>query len=183
MDVFRDITQALRFAFTLEQYPAEPGAAHGSMVRLALSEAGITLSREAVARHATSEYHEYAADLRTAVRSALLPYEASSLIAMYSRDWAERRRAAETLASFHARLLSGLIDDNQLIAKLVTRHYIAERERGSSWALHDIAAEFNVSRERITRAARHIESHARQLDTVALQAADRFMRTKELAHA
>jgi hypothetical protein len=176
MDIFENTAQAVRFAFVLDQYIG----ARSSMVRVALADAGITLPVP-TSKEQLFEINAYATQLRGAIND-LLGYERSSLIAAYSRNWPERRAAAEALGPFHAHLLARLLDNRTLIGKLVTRHYIAERERGASWALQSLADEHKAAGDRVKRAARLIDENARKLEAIALVGLRIAMENKEPAH-
>jgi hypothetical protein len=177
MDVFENTAQAVRFAFVLDQYPGDSG----SIVRMALREAKIQID---MASTTPAAIRAYADQLLVTIKADLLGYERASLIAAYSRNWPERRAAADTLGSFHARLMTGLINDPVVVSKLVVRHYIAERERGASWALPAIADQYKVARERIYRAARRVDENARKLEQIALDNLAHILNDKkEPAHA
>lgn len=177
MDIFETTAQAVRFAFVLGQYVGDSS----SMVRVALADAGITLPAP-TSKEQLIEIRDYARDLRATIGN-LLGYERASLTAAYSRNWPERRAAAEALTQFHARLLTRLLANHTLIEKLVTRHYIAERERGANWGLQDIANEYKAAGDKVKRAARLIDENARKLEAVALDSLQHAMNRKEPAHA
>lgn len=167
--IFKDTAQRLRFAFAFISQPAFV-ATLPRKVLMALHESGAldgsSYSPEALAADAKAMIEEL---------TALQHHEQAALVASYSYDWPARRIACDQLRDHYRPILSRIVDDRHLLGKLVTRHYIAERERGSSWSLNSISHEFNVEAERIKRAADLIDQHAKSLERAALQSLEARM--------
>lgn len=171
--IFKDTAQRVRFAFNFNSLPRD-SAALPSRVMMSMREAQVHQTDAAVA--ATMPYF-YSDDARAVLDEvlALQQHEQAALVATCSHDWENRRIACDQLRDHYRPILSRIIDDRHLLSKLVIRHYIAERERGSSWSLNSISHEFNVEAERIKRAADLIDQHAKSLERAALQSLEARM--------
>lgn len=174
---FQNMKQQLQFAFNLTQYAGNPSSPL-TLTRMALAQSGVLAGEKPDPDRLAALARRTLATLR----ADLLRYERASLIAAFSRDWDERRAAVQDLAPFFVAPLARLVDDKKLADRLVTRHYIAVRERGEGWGLPAIAEQFGVARERVHRASHLIDQRARQLESVALDTLAAAM-AREVSHA
>jgi hypothetical protein len=182
MQIFNDTTHALRFAFALEHQP--DAMSELTSVRMALAELGAAALRNVPWHHDPGALRKQGQDLLHAVNGNLMRYEAATLIARYSRNWEDRRKAVVSLHSYYRTPLARLVDDFQLMERLVTRHYLAERDRGAGWSLAAISEQFGASKERLVRASEVIVNHAEHLEKSALVHLEAVLnKTKEESHA
>lgn len=167
MDIFKDLEQAVRFAYALEQYKDSGSLV---LVRHALNEAGVKgeIGPHDLLPDRLAELRAHAKQLLAAIHGQLLRAEAASLTATFSRDWDERRAAVAVLAPYFRHLLARIVDNQKLVDKLVARHYIAVRDRGVGWDLDSLSAEFKIPKSRLTRATHALDHCARQLEMMAL---------------
>lgn len=167
MQLLTDTAQRVRFAFNFTGTPRTM-ASLPTRLMMALKDAQVNATDSAVA--VTTPYF-YSDDARHVVNEtlSLQRHESAAIVATFSHDWQARRIACDALREHYRPVLSRTIDDRHLLEKLVTRHYIAERERGAAWDLASIAKEFTVELERVQRAAGMIAEHARTLEHAALQ--------------
>jgi phage terminase large subunit-like protein len=178
--IFTDLAQRVRFAFVLAQYPGEPPAAANTAVRAALA-------------HVRAKPQEVTAQLLVDLRveanqvteqvQALPAYERAALIAAYSSNWDDKRTAMDTLRSYFTPLLARMVDNPRLVERLVKRHYIARRDRGSGWSQDDIAREFSIGMERLAHAVGAVDQHAKVLEHAALQTLQAHVDQVESANA
>jgi hypothetical protein len=177
--IFKDMVQRLRFAFSLQQFPGETGTSAMVAVRTALSQAGVkkygAMTKEAV------EELRGAAKAVIGETLALPPFERDALLAAHSRSWESKRLATDNLRHHFMPLLAGLLDDKELAGKLVTRHYIANRDRGSGWGKADLAEHYRIGMERLERAIALVDRHAKELEHAALQTLE--AKIAEIEHA
>lgn len=167
MDIFKDLKQAVRFAFALEQYrDSRTGAT--TAVRQALVDVGINATPAQLEATPPAVIGEYGYQILLQIHGKLLKVEAAALTAAYSRDWEGRRAAVDLLTPHFYYPLARIADNKRLVDKLVTRHYIAHRERGAGWDIASLSQEFKTPKSRITRAAQIVEHCARQIETMAL---------------
>lgn len=185
MKIFSTYTQALRFAFALQAAPGEGGASHASMVKLALNQAGADVPGVLLDGATLGMIGQFAAQLRDAVTLGLPRYEGLALVATYSHDWDARRAAVDVLQPFFRAPLRHVADDPKLVDKMVTRHYIAQRERGEGWGIDDIARELRVAVTRVANLGATIETIARGVEEEALAMLEQRLAlpTLEAAHA
>lgn len=179
---FKDLGQRVRFAFTLEQYPGTlPDGAY-TAVRMALIESRIPTDRETMTPAVLDKLR--AAGMTVLDELGKMPrHEAAALVAVYSRNWDAKRDAAATLRDYLQPHLTRQVDDSRLLAKLVTRHYIARRDRGSGWNKEALIEEFGIGRDRLGRAITTIEHHAKALEHAAIQTLQARIEAVEGAHA
>lgn len=156
MNIFRNYREAVRFAFALARHPGNTGASRNSMIRVALNDVGVN-TVDALLDAPTLEMlggfalqvGQLVDNLPSAMRAALVAHE--------SQDWDHRRTAATWLQNHFRPQLAHVIDHPALADRMVTRHYIAERERGPGWTLEAIGVEFRVSVARLGSAVRVLE--------------------------
>jgi hypothetical protein len=81
--------------------------------------------------------------------------------------------------------LSHLIANPQLVDRIVSRHYIAERDRGQGWTFEGIAAEFNIGFVKLQNAIAALEKLDSEIREEALAAIARRLAlpTLEAEHA
>lgn len=169
MKIFKDYPQALRFAFALQAHPGEGGASNSSMVKLALNEADAKIPGVALDGPTLTMIGEFAPKLRDAVALGLPRYDAQTIIAKYSHDWAAKRAAVAILQPYYRPALAPYADNPRLIERMVTRHYLASRERGPGWGVDDISRDFSCAVERVANIGAAIETIARGMEQEALE--------------
>jgi hypothetical protein len=182
MEIFKDTAQALRFAFTLEQYPGD-ATSSGNALHMALHDTGVPYE---VVREGPSpeRLREQAAALLLALRGNLIASERAALTATYSRNWDDKRGAVEQLQNLFYPHLQRHLADRRVVDKLVTRHYIAVRDRGNGWTVREISAQFGVARDRLLAGIAVIDDTARDLERLALAHLGKFINYRaEAAHA
>lgn len=179
---FTEPAQAVRFANAMTAFPGDRAISSATMVRNAIFDAGADPSPEQLATLDPALMAERAAIILLRIHHDLLRNESDALKATYSRNWDERREAAARLRFYFRRVLAPAITNEDAIDKLVTRHYIAERARGASWMLVDIANECRVDPDLLRHAADVIADHARQLEAAALLHLDTYINQTEEAH-
>lgn len=161
--IFPNITQRLKFSMAFMNMPPTE-LSLPRRVLMALYESGSldgsSYSPEAMESDARRVLDEVL---------SLQSHERQALIATYSHHWESRRLACDGLRDYFRPLLARVIDDRHLLGKLVTRHYIAERDRGTGWRLVDLANEFGIGTDALKRAADLLDTHARALERAALQ--------------
>lgn len=150
MKIFSGYPQAASFAYGLESAPGEGGASHASMVKLALTNAGVNVPGVLLDAPTLDMIGEFAEKLRMAVLLGMPRYESKALIAVHSHDWQSKRASVEVLKPYFRGALSGMAGDARLVDKLVTRHYLAQRDRGTGWSIEEIAREFGAGLSRVT---------------------------------
>lgn len=150
MKIFKDYAQAADFAYGLEAHPGEGGASHASMVKLALTNAGVNVPGVLLDAPTLDVIGEFGESLRVAVLLGMPRYEAKALIAVHSLDWQAKRASVEVLKPFFRGALQGMANDARLVDKLVARHYLAQRDRGTGWSIEEIAREFGAGLGRVT---------------------------------
>lgn len=190
MDIFDNMAQAVRFAFCLEAYREAGGAL--VLVQMALRDAGVKLALDAQPEQLAA-LRTQAHAISLALHADLLRVESAALTAAFSRNWDERRAAVQVLAPYYRNLLARLVDNPKLVDKLVARHYIAQRDRGTGWDLDSLSHEFKLPKSRLTRATHALDHVARQLEALALhslrealglpEAKNAALQAQEVAHA
>lgn len=144
MKIFDDMKQAVKFAFLLGTGPDTPQISHEQQVRMALREAGSNVPGVLLDALTLRSIGKFGADLLGAVALGMMSTERAVLTAHYSTDWEERRTVTAWLQNHYHVQLSHMAGNPQLVDRLVSRHYIAERERGKGWTIEDIAQDFNI---------------------------------------
>lgn len=175
--IFTDTKQRLRFALTFTQLSPDITSLPGR-VMVTINEVKATPS---LGQSLMATPEKLAQDAHEVVTEtlALQKHEKSALVALYSPNWELRRIAANELRDHYRPLLSRTIDDRHLLEKLVARHYIADRQRGTSWALRSMAHEFGIEYERLVKAADTLAEHAKALEHAALQSLEARLRLLE----
>lgn len=168
MKIFKDYPQALNFAYSLAAHPGEGGASNSSMVKLALNDAEVKVPGVLLDGPTLTMIGEFAPKLRDAVSYGLPRYDAQTLIAKYSLDWAAKRAAVAILQPYYRPALAPYADDPRLVERMVTRHYLASRERGASWNIDHISRDFSCAVERVANIGAAIETIARGMEQEAL---------------
>lgn len=115
--------------------------------------------------------HELLVDAKMVVDELLsIPqHEAAALIASFCANWEARRLATGVLHEHYRPILSPKISHYRLREKLVTRHYIAERERTGGWSIASLGREYGVDKDHLERADVILAEHAKTLEKAALQ--------------
>lgn len=179
--IFKDLAQRIRFAFSLQQFPGEGSASTtGSAIRAALSQTGIKVDPNDMTIKAVYDLRDGAKALLSEIL-ALPPAERDGLMAAHSRSWESKRLATDNLRHHFMPLLAGLLDDKELAGKLVTRHYIANRDRGSGWSKDDLATHYRIGMERLERAIALVDRHSKELEHAALQTLEAKISEKQHA--
>lgn len=175
--IFNDIKQRLRFAFTFRNLRPDITSLTGRVL-VAANEVKVqpTLGQSLLA---SPERLAEDAEQVVAEVLSLQRHESAALVASFAQNWESRRIAADTLRDHYRPLLSRTIDDRHLLEKLVARHYIADRQRGTSWALRSMAHEFGIEYERLVKAADTLAEHAKALEHAALQSLEARLRLLE----
>lgn len=168
MKIFTDYPQAIRFAYALQAHPGQVGASHSSMVKLALNEAGAKVSGVILDGPTLDMIGDFAPKLRDAIALGLPRYDTQTLIARYSHDWFAKRAAVQILQPYYRPALAPYANDARLIERMVTRHYLASRERGAGWGVDDISRDFSCAVERVANLGAAIETIACGMEQEAL---------------
>lgn len=164
--IFKDLTQRLRFVFSLAQFPGEGNGL--AAVRAALAQAGVKTEHGDIGPSTPALLRADAKQTMGAILD-MPPYERDAILAVHSRSWESKRLACDNLRHYFRPLLANLLDDHALAGKLVTRHYIAQRERGSGWSRDDLAEHHRIGMDRLNRAIAAIDAHAKELEHAAMQ--------------
>lgn len=183
MKIFKDYTQAIKFAYSLAAHPGEVGASHSSMVKLALNEAGVKVPGALLDAQMLEVIGDFAPKLRDAIALGLPRYDAQTLIASYSQDWNDRREAVKILQPYYRPALAIFADNPRLIERMVTRHYLASRERGNGWGVDDIARDFGAAVVRVANISAAIETIARNMEAEAVALLEQRINLPELEEA
>lgn len=180
MKIFPTTRANVIFAFQLMAHPGENPADSLRAVRAALQAAGV----DAVIQQADAlaDLRECAQRVISAIHADILPNQSAALLAKYSKDWATRRTACDGLRYHFAAPLAGLTHNNQLVDKLVRRHYLCERDRSGAWTNEAIANQFYANVHDVRQATTVLELFADQLERAALDAVEHAT-AKDLVHA
>ncbi len=181
--IFRDTSQAVHFAFVIEQYPVGPRSSLASAVRAAMLEVGESRSGIDFGGLSPLEIHAECQRITKALNDRLQRHEAAALIAKFSHDQQQKDVAIKNIATHIAPALLGAINDRQLLFKVVERHYIPDDQRGPQWSLRALATEFKVSKDRLHRVTKVLEQYAQQLEILALSNLRRAFEEQELVGA
>lgn len=161
MKIFDDFKQATKFAFLLCTGPETPQISHAQQVLMALREAGSKAPGVLLDAPTLAMIGRFGAELLNAVELGMMSTERAVLIAHYSTDWEERRTVTAWLQNHYHVQLSHVAGNPKLVDRIVSRHYIAERDRGQGWTVEDIAAEFKIGFHKLLKAIALLE----KLDT------------------
>lgn len=153
MQIFRNYREAVKFAFALASHPGDAGASRHSMVRVALNDVGVNTVDALLDGPTLALLDDFAHQVGRLVDNLPSSMRAA-LIAHHSLEWEHRRVATTWLQNHFRPQLAHVIDHPELADRMVSRHYIAERERGTGWTLDAISVEFRVSVARLDSAAR-----------------------------
>lgn len=175
--IFTVTKQRLRFAFAFIHLSPESSSVTGRVL-VAANEVKV---QPTLGQSLTATPDKLAEDAEQVVAEvlSLQRHESAALVAAYAQNWESRRIAADTLRDHYRPLLARTIDDRHLLEKLVSRHYIADRQRGTSWALRSMAEEFGIEYERLVKAADALAEHAKALEHAALQSLEARLRLLE----
>jgi hypothetical protein len=172
MKIFDSYQQAVKFAFLLGTGPETPQISHEQQVRMALREAGTNVPAVLLDAPTLRMIGQFGAAVLGAVALGMMSTERAVLTAHYSTDWEERRTVTAWLQNHYHVQLSHVAGNPQLVDRIVSRHYIAERDRGQGWTVEDIASEFKIGYNKLHKAIALLEKldgeiHENALATLA----------------
>lgn len=173
---FSSMKQAVQFAFNQVTVPSHPGAV--SITLAVLSEVGVARGDVDADEVKMGVLRSYADQVLRAIREDLNPAESASLEAAFSRDWSKKRLAVAVLSSHFKTHLTRTIGNPRLIDDLVTRHYIAVRDRGHDWTIPGLGERYKCNGDRVSAAAIKINELARALEDEALANVRRILERK-----
>lgn len=164
MTIFKDVGQAVHFAFVMEQYTASMG---GSMhyldeVRRVRNGAEINF-----ADLTPTEIRVQCRSVRDLVWSKLPMLEASALAARFSHDQKIQTAAIIDVADHFMPQLRDK-GDPVLIRRVFVRHYVAEENRGPEWTIRSLADWHRVSKDRVQRLAKLVAQLVEQIEAQAM---------------
>lgn len=171
--IFKDVGQALHFAFMVEQYP---NGSKSSLVRVAREAMGERRNPEIdFGGLSQTEVHAQCANIRHSVWESLTSTEAAAMVAKYSHNTAARERAMLIVGAHIRQHLDEKLSDHVLADHLLRRHYLEE----SAMSVRQIGLLHGVSKDKIHRLAVLL---ARQADRLEAQAMDNLRRQMQAKH-
>jgi hypothetical protein len=185
--IFNDHRQAVRFAFLLAGDKEIEGVSRSSLVRVALNEAGTNVPGVLLDAPTLAQIGDYAGLVLATIETALLASERAVLTAHYSTDWEARRTVTSWLQDHYRPQLASQVGNPALADRIVSRHYIAERDRSQypGWEVASIAAEFNIGIQKLLGAITLLEKLDAQVEAAALSTIEKLaaLPTLEAEHA
>lgn len=187
MKIFDSIKQAVRFAFLLAGDKEIAGVSRSSLVRVALNEAGTNVPGVLLDAPTLAQIGAYGEQVLNVIESDLLASERAVLAAHYSTDWEARRTVTAWLQDHYRGQLAPQVGNPLLADRIVSRHYIAERDRSqySGWEVSKIAEEFNIGIQKLLGAITLLEKLDAQVEAAALSTIEKLaaLPTLEAEHA
>lgn len=179
--IFRNVSQAVHFSYTIEAYPVSQGSALDRLVcRVAIemgersgkSQSGINFDGMA-----PMEMHLECSKIRHAVRAYLPDIEACAMEARFATIVMTRSAAIRAVAAHAAKTM---LLDHPLVLALTYRHYQPIERRDKDWSLRAIGQEYGVSKDMACRTAKRIESVVDRLEEQAFANLAKHLDKEEL---
>lgn len=153
--IFRNVSQALHFAFVIEQYPPAGASNVRTVIGILKKEMGIRLDEADTTTMRLEglsplEVRAQCADIRAQVRRQLDELHAQALEARFSEERDVKRFAIRCLAAHAAAQLVVSVD---CALALCWRHYMPADRRDRDFTFRQIAEQYGISKDKAARAA------------------------------